>query len=66
MPLSFTCARTCYGCTILRHYLDIERGDLFRALGRYNGSLGQPEYPNMVRTAWQNNWSYSRSKLALR
>ena len=55
-----------YGCTILRHYLDIERGDLFRALGRYNGSLGQPEYPNMVRTAWQNNWSYSRSKLALR
>ena len=55
-----------YGCTILRHYLDIERGDLYRALGRYNGSLGQPEYPNMVRTAWQNNWSYSRSKLALR
>ncbi|HCV14026.1 MAG TPA: transglycosylase, partial [Candidatus Accumulibacter sp.] len=36
-----------YGCTILRHYLDIERGDLYRALGRYNGSLGQPQYPNM-------------------
>jgi hypothetical protein len=34
-----------YGCTILRHYLDIEKGDLFRALGRYNGSLGKPEYP---------------------
>lgn len=47
-----------YGCTILRHYLDIEKGDLFRALGRYNGSLGQPEYPNMVRAAWQNQWSY--------
>lgn len=31
-----------YGCTILRHYLDIEKGDLFRALGRYNGSLGKP------------------------
>ena len=30
-----------YGCTILRHYLDIEQGNLFRALGRYNGSLGQ-------------------------
>jgi soluble lytic murein transglycosylase-like protein len=55
-----------YGCTILRHYLDIERGDLYRALGRYNGSLGQPQYPNIVRTAWQNQWSYARSKLALR
>lgn len=49
-----------YGCTILRHYLDIEKGDLFRALGRYNGSLGQPEYPNMVRAAWQNNWAYEK------
>lgn len=42
-----------YGCTILRHYLDIERGDLFRALGRYNGSLGRPEYPNIVLSAWK-------------
>jgi len=48
-----------YGCTILRHYLDIEKGDLYRALGRYNGSLGKPEYPNMVRAAWQNQWSYA-------
>ncbi len=55
-----------YGCTILRHYLDLERGDLYRALGRYNGSLGQPQYPNIVRTAWQNQWSYAKSKLALR
>lgn len=47
-----------YGCTILRHYLDIERGDLFRALGRYNGSLGQQEYPNMVLAAWKRNWMY--------
>lgn len=47
-----------YGCTILRHYLDIEKGDLYRALGRYNGSLGRPEYPNMVRAAWHNQWSY--------
>lgn len=46
-----------YGCTILRHYLDIEKGDLFRALGRYNGSLGKPAYPNLVRTAWEGNWS---------
>jgi soluble lytic murein transglycosylase-like protein len=48
-----------YGCTILRHYLDIEKGDLFRALGRYNGSLGQPGYPNMVRAAWEKNWSWN-------
>jgi len=49
-----------YGCTILRHYLDIEKGDLFRALGRYNGSLGRPEYPNMVRAAWQSQWGYEK------
>lgn len=54
-----------YGCTILRHYLDIEKGDLFRALGRYNGSLGKAEYPNMVRAAWQNQWGYEKpAKLA--
>ncbi|MDO8413954.1 MAG: transglycosylase SLT domain-containing protein [Gallionellaceae bacterium] len=45
-----------YGCTILRYYLDIEKGDLYRALGRYNGSLGKPEYPNLVRTAWRKYW----------
>lgn len=47
-----------YGCTILRHYLAIEKGDMFRALGRYNGSLGKPEYPNAVRAAWQGKWQY--------
>lgn len=47
-----------YGCTILRHYLDIEKGNLFRALGRYNGSLGQAVYPNMVEGAWRKNWHY--------
>jgi soluble lytic murein transglycosylase-like protein len=44
-----------FGCVILRHYVDIERGDLFMALGRYNGSRGRPEYPNLVfgaRKAW--------------
>lgn len=40
-----------YGCTILRYYLDAEKGDLFRALGRYNGSLGQPDYPMAVMAA---------------
>ena len=47
-----------FGCTILRHYLDIENGNLYRALGRYNGSLGAPEYPNMVRAAWERHWSW--------
>ena len=47
-----------YGCTILRHYLDVEHGDLYRALGRYNGSLGQPQYPTMVVGAWRRYWSY--------
>jgi soluble lytic murein transglycosylase-like protein len=45
-----------FGCTILRHYLDRERGDLFLALGRYNGSRGRAEYPNLVfgaRRQWQ-------------
>jgi len=49
-----------YGCVILRHYIDIERGDLFRALGRYNGSLGRPEYPNAVLAAWKR-WSYDNT-----
>ena len=42
-----------YGCTILRHYLAVESGDLYRALGRYNGSLGRAEYPNAVLAAMQ-------------
>ena len=45
-----------FGCTILRHYLDREKGDLFMALGRYNGSRGRAEYPDMVfgaRRQWE-------------
>lgn len=42
-----------YGTVILRHYLELETGDLFRALGRYNGSLGDPTYPTLVFSAWQ-------------
>ena len=53
-----------YGCTILRHYLDIERGNLFRALGRYNGSLGKAKYPNLVRTAWRKNWTLPLRKVS--
>ena len=37
-----------FGCVILRHYLDREKGDQFMALGRYNGSRGRAEYPNLV------------------
>ncbi len=46
-----------YGCSILRMYVDMERGDLYLALGRYNGSRGRPEYPNAVLSAWRN-WVY--------
>ena len=46
-----------YGCTILRHYVDMEHGNLYRALGRYNGSLGQAEYPNLVKAAWHKHWT---------
>lgn len=54
-----------YGALILRHYIDIERGDLFRALGRYNGSLGRAEYPNLVVGAWKRYWDYTpRTKSA--
>lgn len=45
-----------YGCVILRHYLDQEKGDLFMALGRYNGSRGKGAYPDLVkaaRRAWE-------------
>ena len=47
-----------YGALILRHYINIERGDYYRALGRYNGSLGRPEYPNLVVGAWKRHWDY--------
>ena len=47
-----------YGCVILKHYLEIEHGNLFRALGRYNGTAGRPEYPNLVMSAWRSTWRY--------
>lgn len=46
-----------FGCVILRHYLDREKGNLFLALGRYNGSRGRPEYPNLVFGA-KKVWDY--------
>ena len=53
-----------YGCTILRHYLDIENGDLYRALGRYNGSLGQAEYPTAVLNAMRRHWEWTAADRA--
>jgi soluble lytic murein transglycosylase-like protein len=46
-----------FGCVILRHYIDVERGDLYLALGRYNGSRGRAEYPNAVFAA-RKVWDY--------
>lgn len=45
-----------YGCTILRHYLDVENGDLSQALARYNGSIGEYWYPTRVQAALENRW----------
>lgn len=48
-----------YGAVILRHYLwDREKGDMFRALGRYNGSLGRPRYPRLVYAKLNQYWEY--------
>jgi soluble lytic murein transglycosylase-like protein len=47
-----------FGCVILRHYLERERGDLFLALGRYNGSRGKSEYPQAV-LASRRQWLVS-------
>ncbi len=46
-----------FGCVILRHYLDRERGDLFMTLGRYNGSRGKPQYPDAVFAA-KRKWEF--------
>ena len=46
-----------FGCVILRHYLERERGDTFLALGRYNGSRGKAEYPNAVNAA-KRQWEW--------
>ena len=53
-----------YGCVILRYYLDAENGDLYRALGRYNGSLGRSEYPNGVLAVMNRNWQYAPAPAA--
>ena len=47
------------GCTILRFYLDKERGNVVGALARYNGSYGKPKYPNLVLRALNGRWQRS-------
>jgi soluble lytic murein transglycosylase-like protein len=47
-----------FGCVILRHYLDRERGDLFLGLGRYNGSRGKAAYPDAVLGA-KRKWEFA-------
>lgn len=58
-----------YGCTILRYYLDVEQGDLYRALLRYERAMAEGPgsaideatnlaFPNKVRAAWENQWAY--------
>ncbi|HVY06179.1 MAG TPA: transglycosylase SLT domain-containing protein [Burkholderiales bacterium] len=51
-----------YGCTILRHYLDIEHGDTARALARYNGTLGRSRYSDRVMRAWAQDWDYETAR----
>ena len=53
-----------FGCVILRHYLDREQGNLYLALGRYNGSRGQAPYPNAVFGA-QKNWHFDRQPASI-
>jgi len=54
-----------YGCSILRMYIDMERGNLYLALGRYNGSRGKPQYPNAVLSAWKK-WEFNPVAVAQR
>ncbi|MGZ8288146.1 MAG: lytic transglycosylase domain-containing protein [Telluria sp.] len=46
-----------FGCSILRMYIDMEKGNLYLALGRYNGSRGRAPYPNAVLAAWKK-WEF--------
>jgi len=51
-----------FGCVILRHYLDRENGNLFMALGRYNGSRGKAAYPDAVMAATKQ-WNFSPAQV---
>ncbi|RZS47412.1 lytic transglycosylase domain-containing protein [Sphaerotilus mobilis] len=53
-----------FGCVILRHYIDREQGNLFMALGRYNGSRGKPAYPDAVLAA-RKRWVHPEADLRI-
>ena len=44
------------GCTILKYYMDMEKGNIRRALARYNGSLGSWKYPDKVMSVLNKHW----------
>jgi soluble lytic murein transglycosylase-like protein len=46
------------GCTILKFYLDREKGDYTRALARYNGSVGRRNYADLVLSRLASRWHY--------
>lgn len=50
-----------YGCTILRYYMQLEHGDTFYALGRYNGSRGKPDFPKEVYNSYNKFWTLTNS-----
>ncbi|QWD61784.1 lytic transglycosylase domain-containing protein [Polynucleobacter sp. MWH-UH25E] len=52
-----------YGCIILKHYLEVEGQDVARGLARYNGSLGQDTYPNMVLAVWRSKYRFPGGSL---
>lgn len=51
-----------YGALILRHYIDVEKDDMYRALGRYEGSRGRSDFPKLVIGIWKKDWDYSPEK----
>lgn len=46
------------GCTILKHYLEREKGDYTRALARYNGSVGRRTYSDLVLNRLASRWQF--------
>ena len=48
-----------YGTVILKHYMEVEKGNVRRALGRYNGSLGRAKYPNLVLAKLKRYWDWT-------
>src|SRR5450830_463498 len=53
-----------YGCTILRYYIDMEKGDLYRALNLYNETpINEASFPNEILNTWRSKWSYKAESI---